>query len=268
MDEKIEKKPVTIKSLEDEIRRLSQSSAERRCMALGSFYKGLQLTDEQAVEVQSDLRRARMYEVLTVNKYLKRAELAELRQAVMEGEEAEQQLRQRFFVGCQLLKKQALELLQRESEASQAEEDLRLSEDRRLILQREKEKILERRRAFEAQSGAAPQDAASLTSMGVAPVLVMNVALGNGKEDKIMVAQYDDPKLVAGLFAKKHNLGESAVGALTAQIKANLVKAKSSQPTNQHYHTDASPSTNSSTGNNPLGTPRSAMRKSFQRPGR
>ena len=55
-----------------------------------------------------------------------------------------------------------------------------------------------------------------------APLLVMNITLGNGREDKLTVRANDDPNRVAVVFAKKHRLPDAAVKNLTTQIRAHL----------------------------------------------
>jgi hypothetical protein len=224
---------------EQEIQKIA-GSAEQRCIALGSRYSELTLTEEQLNQVEDDLRKARMYEILLLSESLRRGEMDELKRKLIESEKAEETKRQRNIVQSQLMRQKALKLLQAEAEAVKREEDKRLADDRRLLLQREKEKVLDRRRRFEAEmseiGGGLPIDgsgrpttpgrSASTTADRTAPVLVMNVALGNGKEDRLVVRRYDDPKRLAQLFAKKHHLPDNAISTLSQQIKANLHAAQ------------------------------------------
>lgn len=207
-------------------------------MALAGFYKHMNLTEEQLREVEDELRKARMFEVLTITSSMRQAEIDEIRRRLMEQERIEEERRRQLPVQTQLLRQRAFEALQREAEATRMSEAERLAADRRLLLQREKEVLMQRRRRFEieqseagfssaAGGGAAsagpatPRSAAAAAANGP-PVLVMNVSLGNGKEDRIIVRQNDDPKKVAVQFARKHKLPEHAVSNLTAQIRTNL----------------------------------------------
>ena len=213
-------------------------SSEQRCIALGSRYSELTLTDDQLAEVEDEMRKARMFEVLVTSETMRRAELDELKRRMMEAEKNEETKKQRQVVQSQLMRQRALQLLQKEAEAVKREEEQRLADDRRLLLQREKERLMDRRRRFEAEESDFPSDASvsrsgAAADRSTAPVLVMNVALGNGKEDRLVVRRYDDPKRVAMLFAKKHHLPESAVSSLTQQIRANLNAAQQREA--QHH---------------------------------
>jgi hypothetical protein len=222
---------------EQEIQKIA-GSAEQRCIALGSRYSELTLTEEQLNQVEDDLRKARMYEILLLSESLRRGEMDELKRKLIESEKAEETKRQRNIVQSQLMRQKALKILQAEADAVKREEEKRLADDRRLLLQREKEKVLDRRRRFEAEMSeigggglpdgrpTTPGRSASTSADRTAPVLVMNVALGNGKEDRLVVRRYDDPKRLAQLFAKKHHLPDNAISTLSQQIKANLHAAQ------------------------------------------
>jgi hypothetical protein len=204
---------------EDEIRALSASS-ELRCIALGSQYSALTLSDEQQAQVEDELRKARMFEVLSTTATMRRAEIDEVRRRILEGERSVNELRHRKAVRYQLLRQKAFECLQREAEAAKVELDSRLKDDRRIVLQREKEKLMERRRRFEVDQH--DDISAVRSAKQPAPVLVMSVALGNGKEDRIIVRQNDDPRRVATQFAKTHKLPEHSIANLANQIRSNL----------------------------------------------
>ena len=204
---------------EEEIRKL-QTAAELRCMALASFYKQLQLNENQLKEVESDLRKARMYELLTVSTAMRRAELDQQRRYLAEEEKRMQQRQQQRVVQSQQLRQRALCVIQQEADAVSRESKQLLADDRRLLLQHEKEKLLARRRQFEADGSSSQSPAVG--GAGGPPVLVMNVALGNGREDKLVVRALDDPKSVAQQFVRKHHLPDHTVGTLTSQIRTNL----------------------------------------------
>lgn len=53
-------------------------------------------------------------------------------------------------------------------------------------------------------------------------VLVMNVDLGNGRKDKLVVHEQDNPEELAAEFCRKHGLNERLVRALALNIRGNL----------------------------------------------
>ena len=53
-------------------------------------------------------------------------------------------------------------------------------------------------------------------------ILVMNVDLGNGHRDKLVVHEQDVPEALAAEFCRKHGLGERLVQALAVNIRGNL----------------------------------------------
>ena len=242
---------------EAEIAQLKEGPELRR-MALGSRYESMDLNDGQLREVEDDLRKARMYEVLALATTMKTTALDEQRRQVAEGHAVEVEQRRRQVVQMQLLRQRALVALQREAEAIRMRQSDQLAEDRRRIVQREKDRLMDRRRRFETEHGVGGDGGNAAGGPGATPggnvassvarsvrgggggdaggtiaglrhstrdgaaVLVMNIALGNGKEDRIVVRQNDDPKRVAVTFAQRHKLPEHAVYNLTQQIQANL----------------------------------------------
>lgn len=198
-----------------------QVSAERRLMALGKRYNDLTLNEKLLAEVEEDLRRARMYEVVTMASTMRAAELDEQRRRILAREAAEEEERRQQTLQVQLLRQRALAALQREAEASKVDAERRLQEDRRQYLEREKVLLLQRRKKFETEQS----DQHALSN--APPMLVMNVSLGNGKEDRIVVRENDDPKRIAVAFARRHKLPEHSVTNLAAQIRANLATAAS-----------------------------------------
>lgn len=211
---------------EEEIAKL-RDGPERRFIALGKHYKAMDLDDAQLREVEDELRRARMYEVLTLTSSMRQLELDEQRRRLAEEQQREQQRQQDRAVSAQVLRQRALAALQHEAEALRAVREEQLAADRRAVVEREKERLMERRKAFEADhidAGDASRRRGSTPGRhgGAAPVLVMTVALGDGKEDQLTVRQNDDPQRVAITFARKHRLPEHAVHTLKQQIQANL----------------------------------------------
>lgn len=224
---------------EEEVRKLTEEP-EIRLIALGpGRYRAMDLDDAQLREVEDEIRKARMFEVLTVTSSMRRIELDEQRRRLAEEQQREAERQQQRVVTASMLRQKALAALQMEAEAIRAQRDETLAADRRAVLQREKERLLDRRRAFEAsqaeatsqprartpaRSSSAAAAAGGLGTPGgqLPPVLVMTVALGDGKEDKLIVRQNDDPKRVAVTFARKHRLPDHAVHTLQQQIRNNL----------------------------------------------
>jgi hypothetical protein len=215
---------------EDQVRHL-RDGPELRLIALGeNRYRAMDLDDAQLREVEDEIRKARMFEVLTVTSSMRRIELDEQRRRLAEEQAREAERQQQRVVTAAMLRQKALAALQMEADAIRAQRDEALANDRRAILQREKDKLLERRRAFEASQAEASQPRTRTPGRGASggmsgelpPVLVMTVSLGDGKEDRLIVRQNDDPKRVAVTFARKHKLPEHAVHTLQQQIRNNL----------------------------------------------
>ena len=229
-----------------------RDTAEIRYIALGpKHYEAARLTKEQVMEVEEELRKARMYEHLVTSKTMRAAELDEQRRRIATELAHERETSAQRTLESQLLRQRALAALHHQAECIRMEESERLEADRRAILQREKERLLEHRRQFEMSYterfgasgggdavGASPSAGstravtprgtrnASMNSTATAnagqPVCVMSVALGTGRDGRIVVRQYDDPKRVAMLFVKKHKLPEHVIQSLAKQIEANL----------------------------------------------
>lgn len=212
-----------------EVMETIRSAAEKRMMALGSMYKQLQMTPETLTQMETDLRKAKLYEVVTTSHSCRTAELNFLREYVMHEEDREMESKQKRLVELQLLKQKAFKVLQREIESTRVAEHIRLDEDRKAILVRERSALLERRRLFEhsnlRSAGDDAQSSISSAAQGGAPViLVMNVALGNGKEERIIVRKHDDPNGIAVQFAHKHSLPDHTISTLATQIRANIAQ--------------------------------------------
>lgn len=220
------RKEDSVNPLPEEVVKAVHEAAERRLMALGSYYKYLQLQEGDIKDVEAEIRKAKHYELLVTARQNAHAEFDALRELINEAEDHDRETRQRVLVEAQLLRQKAFKILNREAEFFRNEEQMRLEEDRKSILMRERNVLLERRRIFEHSNAGADTDetnsSADRSTAGAAPVLVMNVALGNGKEEKIVVRRHDDPDYVATHFVKKHHLPDHTVVALANQIRANL----------------------------------------------
>ena len=210
---------------EAEIRQVVYS-AERRFMALGSFYKYLQPTESELRDVEKDLRSARMYEILYLSRSMRRAELDAQRAGLIAAEKEEREEGKKVAAASIKLRLQALNVLRREMEAVRMEEEMRLQEDRRVLLQREKDVVMARRRSLEQSLTA--QDPAGNSKGSIAgtgpPLLVMNVALHGGREEQIVMRKGDDPKGTAMNFVRRHHLPEHTAVTLANQLRANMVQ--------------------------------------------
>lgn len=222
---------------EEKIKALKQTS-EARYIALGKHYHALSLDDTQMREVEDELRKARMFEVTSMTTNMRQMELDEQRRHLLQEQQRQMEEAQRAVVTAQMLRQRALAALQLEAEQTQKDAQEQLAADRQRVIQREREKLMERRRLFELENSGeipgswrGPHPSRTIDRDGTSghtprkdgpPVLVMNIALGNGKEDKVVVRQNDDPKRVAVAFAQRHKLPEHAVYSLTQQISANL----------------------------------------------
>ena len=234
---------------EEEIRALKANPATRRAMALGDRYAQLQIPIDQLAAVEEDFRKARLFEVVTISKAMREVELDEQRRLVIERQKEEANLKQLWLSDYHRMRQKAYDVLLHEADTVRAEEARRLEADKRAILQIERSRLLERRQAFEAgtvagrlaggggiiqQYGGTPtRTGRSMTPGGGgslalppnpngAPLLVMNVTLGNGREEKLTVRVNDDPKRIAVMFARRHQLPDSAAVNLTNQIRAHL----------------------------------------------
>ncbi len=215
--------PKTAEEAQAAILNLSTSS-ERRLIALGSHYAALNLDDATLKEVEDDLRRARLYEVYVLSSIQRRCELDAQRRRLAELEIGAAQQEKERALAITRLKRQALVALQHEAEYER--ESTQLAADRRAILEREKNALLERRRAFD-RGELTPRDGAGSAlgyrpRDGAPPVVVMNVAIGNGRQEQLVVRDGDDPRRVAVSFVRKHQLPEHAVQTLQTQIVQNV----------------------------------------------
>lgn len=231
--------PKTTEEAQDAILNLT-SSAERRLIALGSHYSALNLNENTLKEVEDDLRRARLYEVYVLSSIQRRCELDAQRRRLAELEIGSSQQLHEQFVSIQRFKKVALEALRAEAEYER--ESTTLVNDRRAILEREKNSLLERRRAFDRGEINTPRDGGASSSLGykpkegAPPVVVMNVAIGNGRQEQLVVRDGDDPRRIAVAFVRKYQLPEHTIQTLQSQIIQNISnyeKKRASTPGNR-----------------------------------
>jgi hypothetical protein len=230
--------PKTTEEAQEAILNLS-TSAERRLIALGSHYTALNLTEDTLKEVEDDLRRARLYEVYVLSSIQRRCELDAQRRRLAELEIGSSQQNQERAIAIQRLKRQALIALQQEAEYER--ESTTLVNDRRAILEREKNALLERRKAFD-RGELVPKGTEGNSSLGyrpkegAPPVVVMNVAIGNGRQEQLVVRDGDDPRRIAVAFVRKYQLPDHVVQTLQAQIVQNISnyeKKRASTPGNR-----------------------------------
>jgi len=234
--------PKTTEEAQDAILNLT-NSAERRLIALGSHYSALNLDEETLKEVEDDLRRARLYEVYVLSSIQRRCELDAQRRRLAELEIGSSQQAQEQSIAIQRFKKQALEALRAEAEYER--ESTTLVNDRRAILEREKNSLLERRRAFDRGEVLTPRDGGGAGASsalgykpkeGAPPVVVMNVAIGNGRQEQLVVRDGDDPRRIAVAFVRKYQLPEHTIQTLQTQIVQNISnyeKKRASTPGNR-----------------------------------
>jgi hypothetical protein len=220
-----------VNPLPTHVSKIVHDAAERRLMALGSYYKYLQVPEEEVKNVEAELRKAKHFEMLSLSRSNRRAELDALRDLLLHNEEERRETSQKILIESQLLRPKAMKCLSLQMEQIRLEEEAKLEEDRRKILVRERNTLLDRRRVFElsnnggGSSGAGTSQGNSSQTGGAGsgvPVLVMNVALGNGKEEKITVRRHDDPNSIAMQFVKRHGLPDHTVAALANQIRSNV----------------------------------------------
>eukprot|EP00744_Colponema_vietnamica_P011235 GILI01015797.1.p1 GENE.GILI01015797.1~~GILI01015797.1.p1 ORF type:complete len:334 (-),score=40.53 GILI01015797.1:89-1090(-) len=239
---------------ESEIRALKSNPSTKRVMALGDRYQELQISTDALKEVEEDFRRARLYEVVTMSHAMREVELDEQRRLVAERQGEEGRLRQVWLEDFHRMRQKAFDVLIHEADTVKAEEARRLEADKRSILQVERSRLLERRTAFESTTvsgrvnnstyqnpngttfstpnrlSSTARSTTPIHGVGIqlppnphnVPLLVMNVTLGNGREEKITVRVNDDPKRIAVNFAKKHQLPDSAAVNLSNQIRSHL----------------------------------------------
>jgi hypothetical protein len=205
------------------VSKIIHDAAERRLMALGSYYKYLQVPEDEVKTIEAELRKAKHFEMLTLSRSSRHTEMDTLRELLQHTESERRETAQKVLIEAQLLRSKAMKTLSNEMERIRLEEQARLEEDRKKILVRERNVLLDRRRVFEvSNSGTAGGSASQQQGGGGAPVLIMNVALGNGKEEKITVRRHDDPSSIAMNFVKRHGLPDHTVAALANQIRSNL----------------------------------------------
>lgn len=228
------------------VSKIVQDAAERRLMALGSFYKYLQIPPDEVKNVEGELRKAKHFEMLTLARSSRHAELDALRDVLHQSEVERRETAQKLLIESQLLRSKAIKTLSQDMERIRLEEQARLEEDRKKVLVRERNVLLDRRRVFELSNSSGQQGSSQHgggSSAGSAPVLIMNVALGNGKEEKITVRRHDDPSGVAMQFVKRHGLPDHTVAALANQIRSNLAhhmhvtSGRGATPTRRHSPT-------------------------------
>ena len=242
---------------------------EVRRIALGKHYYMNNLDEPELVKVGSEIQKARMLESHTVLNHMRRSEIDELRlwlarepQVIMEDSNKRRS-------DAAMLRSRALAALQLEAQAMQHMSQEQLALDRKRIIDRERDRLLERRREFEQQHGVSAERLApspstvhanggggnnktqlsqSITRHGLSsalsgndfgnvtatlPLLVMNVALGNGKEDKIVVYSGDNPEIIAANFVAKNKLPERTKASLTGQSEANMIQAQARRTSSQ-----------------------------------
>eukprot|EP01060_Flectonema_neradi_P008338 TRINITY_DN15960_c0_g4_i1.p1 TRINITY_DN15960_c0_g4~~TRINITY_DN15960_c0_g4_i1.p1 ORF type:complete len:143 (+),score=29.44 TRINITY_DN15960_c0_g4_i1:157-585(+) len=112
----------------------------------------------------------------------------------------------------------------RESQAARWLEQQKYEKDKKFIVDTERDRLVRNRREFEVRSGnygdvySAPQRESDV-------VLVMTVALGNGKEEVLTIREHDDFNEIATNFASSHGLPYSVVDPLVDEIVKNARKS-------------------------------------------
>lgn len=213
-----------INPLPAHVSKVIHDAAERRLMALGSYYKYLQVPEDEVKNIEAELRKAKHFEMLTLSRSSRHSEMDSLRELLQHTESERREIAQKVLIEAQLQRSKAMKTLSHEMERIRLEEQARLEEDRKKVLVRERNVLLDRRRVFEVSNSAAGGSTSQQQAggSGGAPVLIMNVALGNGKEEKITVRRHDDPSSIAMNFVKRHGLPDHTVAALANQIRSNL----------------------------------------------
>ncbi|KEG05974.1 hypothetical protein DQ04_16871000 [Trypanosoma grayi] len=193
----------------------------RRTMALGSFYTDLRLTDEQLRGAKEDVRLARTWEQQRVCSAMRRAELNAQRQVLLESErQGAASVAKQMGVRARELRARAMTAL--EAEAAAAEALLQATEqtDQRRLLQQHNN--AERSIATTTTTTTTPAASTKTREMASVPRVVLNIDVGSGSIDRLVLRDGDDVDELAAAFVRRHGLPQHTVRILAAQAREAL----------------------------------------------
>ncbi|RNF20324.1 uncharacterized protein Tco025E_03811 [Trypanosoma conorhini] len=191
-----------------DLREALLQAAESRALALGGFYTDVPLGEEALRGAEREVRLARAWEQRRVQSALRRAELNAQRQRLLEAGRGGASLSSAVeAVGAlaRELRAQAMAALQLHAEAVTTQ-----------ALQTRSSSL----RVPDGVSRALEVSAASAAAS--VPRVVLDVDVGGGRVDSLVLRDGDDVDEVAAAFLRRHGLPQHGVDLLAAQALAAL----------------------------------------------
>ncbi|ORC86194.1 uncharacterized protein TM35_000302340 [Trypanosoma theileri] len=190
-------------------------TAERRMMALGGFYADLQLSDEVQRDAVRDVQLARMWEQQQIRRAVRRAELHTERMAAVQQAEdpAAVSVATALNALARDLRSRALAVLQAEGNAAEAQSQQQL--DAYLHIHNKDNKS----RRKSSHSVNKREDVSMRSEL---PRVVLNINVGGGHVDRLVVRDGDDVEELAAAFVRRHGLPQSVIRTLVEEAQAAL----------------------------------------------
>ncbi|RNF07216.1 hypothetical protein TraAM80_03509 [Trypanosoma rangeli] len=184
-----------------DLREVLLQAAESRVLAFGGLYTDVPLTEDALRGAERDVHRARIWEQQRVQSALRRAELNAQRQRLLEAERrGESSAVEAVGAIARELRAKAMSALQLHAETVAAQAP---------------QTYLPFLREADGAPRALGVSATSATAS--VPRAVINVDMGGGRVDRLVLRDGDDVDEAAAAFVRRHGLPHHAVDLLAAQ---------------------------------------------------
>eukprot|EP00754_Rhynchopus_humris_P015772 Rhum_TRINITY_DN14473_c24_g1::Rhum_TRINITY_DN14473_c24_g1_i1::g.93474::m.93474 len=209
------------------------SDEERvRKIALGDIYDAVTMDDKMVAEAYEEFRQAKLYKQLRFHDLARAVELEERLKLLNVEEKVVVEEKHRLATMAEQLMRRARRKFAKEAEAARWLEQQKYESDMKFIVDSERERLVRRRREFEVQSatgGDASLAIDPIVSSAPMPesdvVLIMTVAIGQGRDEILTVREGDDYNDVASRFAAAHRLPIQVVAPLVDEINKHARKS-------------------------------------------
>ena len=205
-----------------------------RKIALGDIYDAVTMDDKMVAEAYEEFRQAKLYKQLRFHDLARAVELEERLKLLNVEEKVVVEEKHRLATMAEQLMRRARRKFAKEAEAARWLEQQKYESDMKFIVDSERERLVRRRREFEVQSATGVGGDASLAIdpiVSSAPmpesdvVLIMTVAIGQGRDEILTVREGDDYNDVASRFAAAHRLPIQVVAPLVDEINKHARKS-------------------------------------------
>ncbi|KAJ9442917.1 hypothetical protein DIPPA_33797 [Diplonema papillatum] len=233
---------------EEVIRRFVGDKERLRRLSLGDKYDVMKLDDKMLAEAAEDFRQAKLYRQLRLQEGMRCVELEERLKLLNVEEKVLLEERHRLGTVAEQMLRRARRKFGREAEAAKWLEQQKYESDKKFIIDSERERLVRRRRQFELSGKAAlgsPGEALlPLPGAEADIILVMTVAVAEGKEEVLTIREGDDFFAVAEDFVVKNRLPPAVIEPLVDEIRKSARQTGAQETPRLPFKPQIGPRTN------------------------